>query len=60
VEEAAAAVGPLVVAARLPSIGAAPSGSYEGEGFIIVRDRDTAVVGRALETIINLIRVELG
>jgi hypothetical protein len=25
-----------------------------------VRDRDTAVVGRALETIINLIRVELG
>jgi formate-dependent phosphoribosylglycinamide formyltransferase (GAR transformylase) len=60
VEEAAAAVGPLVVASRLPSIGAAPSGSYEGEGFIIVRDRDTAVVGRALETIINLIRVELG
>jgi len=60
VEEATAAVGPLVVASRLPSIGQAPTGSYEGEGFIIVRDRDTAVVGRALETIINLIRVELG
>ena len=60
VEEAAAAVGSLTVAARLPSIGQTPSGSYEGEGFIIVRDRDTAVVGRALETIINLIRVELG
>ncbi len=60
VEDAAAAVGPLVVAARLPSLGQVPSGSYEGEGFIIVRDRDTAVVGRALETIISLIRVELG
>ncbi len=59
-EEAAAAVGSLAVAARLPSIGQTPSGSYEGEGFIIVRDRDTAVVGRALETIINLVRVELG
>ena len=54
------AVGPLVVASRLPSIGQTPSGSYEGEGFIIVCDRDTAVVGRALETIINVIRVELG
>lgn len=60
VEEAAAAVGSLVVAARLPSIGGAPSGSYEGEGFIMVRDRDTTAVGKALETIINLIRVELG
>src|SRR6185436_2692789 len=52
VEEAAAAVGPLVVGSRLPSIGQAPTGSYEGEGFIIVRDRETAVVERALETII--------
>ncbi|HEX6100581.1 MAG TPA: ATP-grasp domain-containing protein [Thermoanaerobaculia bacterium] len=60
VEEAAAAVGSLVVAARIPAIGQAPSGSYEGEGFIIIRDRDTAVVGRGLETIVNLIRVELG
>jgi biotin carboxylase len=60
VEEVAAAVGSLVVAARIPSVGQVPSGSYEGEGFIIVRDRETAVVRRALETIIDLIRVELG
>lgn len=60
VEEAAKAVGPLVVAAKLPSIGQVPMGSYEGEGFIIVRDRETAVVENALQTIINLIRVELG
>lgn len=60
VEEAAAAVGPMVVAAKLPSIGQSPSGTYEGDGFIIVRDRETDVVARALETIINLIRVEVG
>jgi phosphoribosylaminoimidazole carboxylase (NCAIR synthetase) len=60
VEEAAAAIGSLVVAASLPRIGQSPTGSYEGEGFIIVRDRETAVVGRALEMIIDLIRVELG
>src|SRR6185436_19511782 len=60
VEDAAREVGSLVVAARLPSIGQAPTGGYEGEGFIIVRHRETAVVERALETIINLIRVELG
>lgn len=60
VEDAAREVGSLVVAARLPSIGQAPTGGYEGEGYIIVRHRETAVVERALETIINLIRVELG
>jgi len=60
VEEAAVAAGSLVIEARLPSIGQSPSGSYEGEGFIILRDRETAVVGRGLETIINLIHVELG
>lgn len=59
-EEAAAAVGSLVVAAKLPAIGQAPSGSYEGEGFIIVRHRQTEVVEEALRKIIDLIRVELG
>lgn len=60
VEEAAREVGPLAVAVRLPAIGQAPTGGYEGEGFIIVRHRETAVVERALQTIVNLIRVELG
>jgi len=60
VEEAAREVGPLVVAAKLPAIGQAPVGGYEGEGYIIVRHGETAVVERALQTIINLIRVELG
>jgi len=60
VEEAAREVGPLVVQSRLPSIGQAPTGSYEGEGFIMVRHRETAVVEEALSRIITLIRVELG
>jgi len=60
IEEAAREVGPLVVASKLPSIGQAPAGGYEGEGFIIVRDRETAVVEQALKSIVNLIRVELG
>src|SRR5438552_16628827 len=47
-EEAAAAIESLVVAARLPSIGQSPSGSYEGEGVIIVRNPETAAVERAL------------
>lgn len=60
VEEAARQVGPLAVAVRLPKIGQVPAGGYEGEGFIIVRHRETAVVERALQTIVDLIRVELG
>jgi phosphoribosylaminoimidazole carboxylase (NCAIR synthetase) len=60
IEEAAREVGSLVVASKLPSIGQAPAGGYEGEGFIIVRDRETAVVEQALKSIVNLIRVELG
>jgi len=59
-EEAAAEVGSLVVRAKLPTVGQAPTGSYEGEGFIIVRHRETAVVEQALQKIINLVRVELG
>ena len=59
-EEAAAEVGSLVVRAKLPTVGQSPTGSYEGEGFIIVRHRETAVVEQALQKIINLIRVELG
>jgi formate-dependent phosphoribosylglycinamide formyltransferase (GAR transformylase) len=60
VEQAAAEAGSLVVEARLPSIGQMPSGSYEGEGFIIVRHRETAVVEEALRRITTLVRVELG
>ena len=60
IEEAAREVGSLVVEARMPEMGQAPTGTYEGEGWIILRHQETAVVARALEKLITLIRVELG
>lgn len=60
VEDVAREIGSLVVQVKLPAIGQAPAGGYEGEGYIIVRDRETHVVEAALEKIISLIRVELG
>jgi biotin carboxylase len=51
---------PLVVEAKLPKPGQSPTGTYEGEGYIIVRHPETAVVEEALRRIVSLIRVELG
>ena len=53
-------VGSLVVDAKLPSTGQTPTGSYEGEGFVILRHPETAVVQQALKRLISLVRVELG
>ncbi len=53
-------VGALVTDYRLPTAGQAPSGSYEGEGFIILRHTDTEVVVRALRHVISTLRVRLG
>lgn len=58
-EEAQRRFGSLVVEARLPTSGQAPSGSYEGDGYVIVRHPDTATVEEALSEIVRLIRVEL-
>lgn len=52
-------VGDLVCDAKLPREGQVPTGSYEGEGFIIVRHPETAVVERALQHIVSRVRVEL-
>lgn len=59
IEKAAAEVAALVCDYKLPHAGQVPTGSYEGEGFIIVRHPETAVVERALERIVSLVRVEL-
>jgi hypothetical protein len=48
-----------VVEARLPEPGQPASSSYEGEGYVIVRDPDTGVVRDALDQIVDSIRVEL-
>ncbi len=59
VEEVARQLGPLVVEARLPEPGQPASSSYEGEGYVIVRDPDTEVVRDALHRIVDGVRVEL-
>ncbi len=49
----------LVCDLRLPERGQVPTGSYEGEGFIMIRHPDTTVVERALQRIISTVRVTL-
>lgn len=50
---------PLICDVRLPSLGQVPTGSYEGEGFIIVRHNDTRVVEQALDRVLSTVRVHL-
>ncbi len=51
--------GSVIVEAKIPQHGQSPSGSYEGEGYIIVRHPETSVVENALEKIISTVRVEM-
>ncbi|MCB9878431.1 MAG: ATP-grasp domain-containing protein [Planctomycetes bacterium] len=53
-------VGKLIVDLKLPEVGAAPVDSYEGDGHVIVRHPDTAVVTQAVQEIVRTVRVELG
>jgi formate-dependent phosphoribosylglycinamide formyltransferase (GAR transformylase) len=57
--ESAKEVAPLVVEAKLPRPGQPHGASYEGDGYVIVRHAETAVVEQALARIIRVIRVEL-
>ncbi len=59
IEELQRDLGHLVVASRLPAAGQPAATSYEGEGFITVRHRDTDVVREALHRIVSGVRVEL-
>jgi len=59
-DRAQAEIGSLVYDVKLPSPGQAPSGGYEGEGYVLIRHPETAVVERALSVLINTIQVELG
>ncbi len=59
IEGIAQDLGPLCVESRLPRPGQSPSGSYEGEGYIIVRHPRTEVVQDALGQIITRTRVIL-
>jgi hypothetical protein len=53
-------VSSVVVESRLPEPGQLSSSSYEGDGYIIVRHPDTAVVTDALRRLVTCVRVELG
>lgn len=58
-ERAQRELGPLVVETRLPRPGTLPSGSYEGEGYVVLRHPDTATVARGLAHLVSLVRVEM-
>ena len=49
----------VVVYAKIPAPGQDANSSYEGEGWVMVRHEDTAVVRDALQRIIDTLRVEL-
>ena len=53
-------LGGLVIDVKLPQPGQEPTGSYEGEGYIILRHPETKVVAQALHRLISVVRVELG
>lgn len=53
-------LGSLICDVRLPTMGQVPNGSYEGEGFIMLRHIDTATVQRALQYVVSTVRVHLG
>ena len=48
-----------MVEVRLPKQGQLPASSYEGEGYIVLRDRDTQRVAEALKRVVETVRVEL-
>ena len=53
-------LGDLVVEAELPREGQPSSGTYEGEGHVILRHPETSVVEAGLRRVIEVARVELG
>lgn len=58
-DETRAALGDLIVESKLPRIGQARAESYEGDGFVIVRHPETAVVERALQRVVENVRVRV-
>jgi len=57
VKRAQAEVGSLVVEAKLPTVGAPRSSSYEGDGYVILRHPDTDTVIAATKRLIETVRV---
>lgn len=59
-EQAGRELGELVTDVKLPELGQTPTGSYEGEGYVLLRHPDTEMVKQALLHLVNIVRVELG
>jgi hypothetical protein len=58
-DQAQQELGGLVAEVCLPRPGQAPSGGYEGEGYVVLRHPETGIVARGLERLVQLVRVEL-
>ena len=52
-------VGSLAVEVKIPRQGQTTSGAYDGDGYVIVRHPETAMVEKALDRIVRTIRVEV-
>ena len=59
VEEVNRELASMIVAAKSPQVGATPSTSYEGDGWVIVRHPKTEDVERAVLKLVSTIRVEV-
>jgi formate-dependent phosphoribosylglycinamide formyltransferase (GAR transformylase) len=57
VQEANASVGRFIVESKLPAIGAPKSDSYEGDGYVIARGDTDEDVKRALQVVIETVKV---
>ncbi len=53
-------LGHLVVEAKLPRPGAPGSSTYEGDGYVILRHPETAVVEEGLRRLLATVRIERG
>jgi len=52
-------LGDLIVEAKIPPAGQPKSSSYEGEGYVILKDPDTARVADGLRRVVKILQVEL-
>ena len=57
VRETHAAVGPWLVEAKLPQVGAMKNASYEGDGYVVVKHEDTRRVEEMLKSVIETMKV---
>lgn len=57
VRETHDALGDAFIEAKLPTIGAMKNESYEGDGYVVIRDRSTARVRELITTIVETMKV---